>query len=227
MSCCFEFLTIFAIKKVFEEFIEKLALQLQKPLPGENVQFRMGSDRRLKDFKFMPMNESTRKSAVMILLYPFDNSIYSVFILRPDYDGTHSGQVAFPGGKYEETDDDLEMTALRETSEEIGVDISKVTVLGKLTQLYIPPSNFVVYPVVGFVKERPLFNPDANEVKEVIEYPLNVLLNKENIKIKDFIVSDNMTFTAPYFDVHGHVVWGATAMILSEFIEIVNQIGML
>jgi 8-oxo-dGTP pyrophosphatase MutT (NUDIX family) len=209
---------------VFKEFIERLALQLKEPLPGENAQLLMGSDRRLKDFNFMPMNDTTRKSAVMILLYPFNNSIYSVFILRPEYEGTHSGQIAFPGGKYENADLDLETTALRETAEEIGIDISKVTVIGKLSQLFIPPSNFVVFPLVGYVNEKPVFKPDANEVKEIIEYQINVLLKKETVKTMEFMVRDNMKFIAPYFDVDGYVVWGATAMILSEFVEILRNV---
>jgi len=213
--------------KLFKEFIEQLALQLNKPLPGEKAQLLMGSDIRMKEFKFMPMSESTRKSGVMILLYPHDNTIYSVLILRPTYNGTHSGQVAFPGGKYEETDGDLETTALRETSEEIGIDISKVNVLGKLTRLYIPPSNFEVFPLLGYVNKRPFFKPDPKEVKEIIEYPLSILLKAKTIKNKEFNVRDNITFTAPYFDIYGNVVWGATAMMLSEFREILRRIDLI
>jgi 8-oxo-dGTP pyrophosphatase MutT (NUDIX family) len=204
--------------------IHKLKVALGKPLPGEKAQLLMGSGIRMNELRFMPMDESTKKSGVMILLYPFKKVIFSVLILRAKYEGTHSGQVALPGGKYEITDADLIQTALRETTEEIGVESGDIKVLGQLTPLYIPPSNFIVHPAVGYINYRPAFVADKCEVCDIIEYRLSELLKIENVKTKEFNVREDMVFTAPYFDIDGNVVWGATAMILSEFKEVLKEV---
>jgi 8-oxo-dGTP pyrophosphatase MutT (NUDIX family) len=193
-------------------------------LPGEKAQMIMGSGIRLKELRFMPVNENTKKSGVMILLYPAENTIYSVLILRTKYNGTHSGQVALPGGKAEISDKDLVETALRETHEEIGIDRADIHVVGQITRLYIPPSNYIVFPTVGYMTKKPSFVPDPTEVKDIIEYPLATLLDEKTVKTKPFKINDEITFTAPYFDIGGNVVWGATAMILSEFKEILRSI---
>jgi 8-oxo-dGTP pyrophosphatase MutT (NUDIX family) len=209
---------------MFDTFIKILKTAFIKPLPGEKAQLLMGSGIRMSELRFMPMSESTKKSGVMILLYPYKEIIYSVLILRTKSKSKHSGQVALPGGKYEKTDVNLIQTALRETTEEIGVESDKIHVLGQLTPLYIPPSDFVVYPSVGYTNCKPLFVPDNREVSEVIEYRLSELMKAENVKSQEFTVRDDATFIAPYFDIKGNVVWGATAMILSEFKEIVKGI---
>jgi 8-oxo-dGTP pyrophosphatase MutT (NUDIX family) len=209
----------------FENFIVKLTERLRNPLPGEDAQLIMGSGIRMKELKFLSISERSKKSGVMILLYPKANTIFSALILRPKYNGTHSGQVALPGGKYEKTDSDLIETALRETNEEIGVDSETISVIGQLTKLFIPPSDYIVYPTIGYVAVPPLFIPDEAEVKEIIEYPISLLLDKAIIKSKEFNIRDGVTFTAPYFDIDGQVVWGATAMMLSEFREIIKEPG--
>ena len=205
-------------------FIQNLSNRLKESLPGEHAQLLMGSGIRMKELRFMPANEQSKKSGVMILLYPKHKTIYSALILRPEYNGAHSGQVALPGGKFEEYDKDFIDTALRETSEEIGINSSTVIVLGQLTKLYIPPSNYIVYPTIGYLTVKPSFIPDKNEVTEIIEYPVSILLKEEIVKTKLFKVNEDISFTAPYFDINGHVVWGATAMILSEFKEILKSI---
>jgi 8-oxo-dGTP pyrophosphatase MutT (NUDIX family) len=209
---------------MFERFIDSLKTALTNSLPGEKAQLLMGSGIRMKELRFMPMNDSTKKSGVMILLYPYQDSIFSALILRTKSKSKHSGQVALPGGKYEITDEDLIQTALRETNEEIGVDGKTIHVIGQLTPLYIPPSNFVVFPSVGYTESKPSFVPDRREVSEIIEYNLSELLKEENVKTKEFNVRDEATFVAPYFDINSYVVWGATAMILSEFKEILKKI---
>jgi len=131
--------------KSFDFFIEKLTNQLQKSLPGETAhQIMQNSSKTRLNFK---PNEQTRKSAVLILFYPFEDEIYLPLILRPPYDGVHSAQIAFPGGRYEPTDESLIRTALREAKEEIGLEITDIKVLGTLTELFIGPSNFKVLPV--------------------------------------------------------------------------------
>ena len=121
-------------------------------------------------------------------------------------------------------DKDLIHTALRESHEELGIVSDRVEVLGKMTELFIVPSNFSVLPVVGFSSERPDFTPDPREVKEVIEVPLDHLLHPDNTKIKPIKVGGNITLQAPYYDVYGHTVWGATAMMLSEFLTVFKDL---
>lgn len=211
-----------------KQFADRLSLRLKKPLPGEKAQLLMGSDIRMIEFKFMPpVNKNTKLSGVMILLYPDNDEFRSALILRTKNNGTHSGQVALPGGKYEKHDVNLINTALRETHEEIGVDASDVHVLGKLTQLYVPPSNYIIHPIVGYMHKKPAFVTDPGEVQKIIEYMPGDLLKKETIKIKEFKIKEGITFSAPYFDICGYVVWGATAMILSEFAEILKEPGII
>ena len=160
----------------FVNFIEKLKTRLNEPLPGSSAHDKMASETRLK-LKMPSPNEKTRESAVLILFYPSDNQVFIPLILRPQYDGVHGGQMAFPGGRAEKEDENLIRTALREAQEEIGVRVSDVTILGKLTKLYIPPSNFYVQPVVGFMARRPDFFPDPREVDKVIEIALTDVQN--------------------------------------------------
>lgn len=164
-----------------------------------------------------------RLGGVMVLFYPKNGEVYLPLTQRHDYGGTHGGQVSFPGGKWEEGDPDLEFTALRETYEEIGVNKASIQVIGRLTDLYIPPSNFKVSPVVGYVKERPDFKIDPYEVKELIEVPLSLLLHKDTLKRKNIQVRGTYRLDAPFFDIQGKVVWGATAMMLSELVAVVRE----
>ena len=164
----------------FTTFIENFSLQLQKPLPGQDAHDKMASESRLK-LKMPSPNERTRESAVLILFYPSKNQIFIPLILRPQYDGVHGGQMAFPGGRAEKEDENLVRTAMREAQEEIGVRLTDIKVIGQLTKLYIPPSNFFVQPVIGFMNHRPNFYPDAREVDKVMEVALQEIINPEII----------------------------------------------
>lgn len=206
-----------------ETLLEHIRKQLSFNLPGIDAQLKMGSEFRMKELLFQPENENTKKSSVLILLYPKDNHLFSLLIQRPEYDGTHGGQMALPGGKYEPEDIDISATALRETHEEIGVHPSQIELLGNLTKLFIPPSNYVVMPFIGFSKELPVFKPDIREVAEITEYPVNILTDNSIIKVKEIVLKNNFKITAPYFDIMNKTVWGATAMILSEFKEILKS----
>lgn len=171
----------------------------------------------------MASGKNPRLSAVMALFYPKDEQLHVVLMKRPEYDGAHSGQVSFPGGKMEEFDADLEATALREAEEETGLDRNKIKVLGKLTDLYIPPSGFLVSPYVGALDETPVFSPDEREVAALIEMPVSMLLDDTIVQQKKIhIKSHNVYIDTPYFDVFGHVVWGATCMMLSELKEVLK-----
>jgi 8-oxo-dGTP pyrophosphatase MutT (NUDIX family) len=211
----------------FEGFINKLTHELSQPLPGLQVQLRMTSNRRSKEMmEFRPLDKAI-KSSVLILLYPGkENSQPSfVVILRPTYEGIHSGQISLPGGRFELSDENLMQTALRETKEEIGMDAGRVTIIGKLTELYIPPSNYLVQPFVGFTSSVPVFTPDPIEVEKIIEVPLRQLLDNKN-RVQKEISIGGVQFTAPSFAVKGTTIWGATAMILNEFKEIVLRTGL-
>ena len=126
----------------------------------------------------------------------------------------HSGQIAFPGGSWEEGDVDFTATALREACEEIGV-CQDVKILGHLTPLYVPPSNFLVYPAVGALPQRPVWKPDPDEVAEVLEFSLPDLLDDSRKREEDWLLRGH-PFRVPFYDVAGHSVWGATALMLSE-----------
>lgn len=205
-------------------FIEELRQRLTMPLPGETAQKKMWSELRIPELLSMPQNENTRLGGVLILLYPFKRSLYSVLILRTEGPDIHGGQIALPGGKAERSDNTIVDTALREAHEEIGINTEDIDVLGKLSNLYIPPSNYLIHTVIGYCKHRPVFKRQPDEVQEIIEYPVLRSLKEENIKRKEFVVSEDFRFSAPYFDINGHVVWGATGMILREFAEILMEI---
>ena len=157
------------------------------------------------------------------MLYPIKNSIYTLLIQRPLYDGVHSGQVAFPGGRFEESDINLKTTALREAYEEVGIPIKEVEIIGQLTDLYIPPSNFLVTPFIGYVNLQPDFILEKKEVEKIIPVDL-FSLNDIGIKFEKIIThSSGNNIKTPFYDIDGLTVWGATAMIISELNVIVKE----
>jgi 8-oxo-dGTP pyrophosphatase MutT (NUDIX family) len=206
-------------------FPAKLKAELQKDLPGTEVQWQMASsDRMLKNFPRVA-GKNARVAAVLILLYPEAGSVYTVFMQRPDYDGVHGGQISFPGGKKEPFDTDIIQTALREANEETGADTSKTEILGILTPLFIPVSNMIVTPVVGWTEKKPLFNHKPEEVVFLFEASIERLRDPAIVKTKPFKIRDEM-IDVKYFDYDGHVIWGATAMLLHELLNIIKKIGL-
>jgi 8-oxo-dGTP pyrophosphatase MutT (NUDIX family) len=194
-----------------------------KDLPGKEAHVKMAPqplDLRRFTTAFV---EPPKKSGVLLLFYPDEGAVYFPLIKRPQYPGVHSGQVGFPGGKMEPTDPDILFTALREAEEEIGIDAGKVEVLGRLSDLYIPTSNFLVTPVVGFIQEKPSFVPEQREVARIITTELISLFHPEFRKQTQLAVGGGMYLDTPYFAVEEEVVWGATAMILSELIQVLDQ----
>lgn len=147
-------------------------------------------------------------------------------MLRPNYGGVHSGQISFPGGKQEDFDASVIDTALREANEELGILSENVEIIGTLTNLFIPPSNFIVTPVIGVSNNMPSFYPDKKEVEEVIIINFLEFFCKSTLEKMDFVVSDNLTFSAPCYKIGKYKIWGATAMIISELVELIKeQIG--
>jgi len=209
--------------------IEQLTQRLQQPLPGRKAQLSLFSDQGLSEYKnrFQKYEQevdpaTTRQSGVMIMLYEKEGKIYFPLIERPVYDGVHSGQVALPGGKKEESDADIIETALRETFEEVGIEKSGIQILGTLTPVYIPPSRFWVNVVVGYYTEVPSFTPDAREVASVIEFPLDRLFEENNYEERGVITSGSLTMKAPGYIYQDFFIWGATSMILGELREVVR-----
>lgn len=208
---------------MFGRFIEQLKIRFQQPLPGEDAQFLMSPFGRQRIQQIDPEKYNPRKSAVLILLFPEQDSIRTILIQRPVYTGVHSGQVAFPGGKFEETDTDLQQTALRETFEEVGVPANTVEIIGKLTDLYINPSNFLVSPYIGFVSELPDFIMDAYEVQKIITVDLFSLNDIRIQSEKTITHSSGYKIKTPYYEIESLTVWGATAMIISELNVVVQE----
>jgi 8-oxo-dGTP pyrophosphatase MutT (NUDIX family) len=203
-------------------FAHDLATALTGDLPGTEVQWSMASsDRAAKGFPRVPRPDSAN-AAVLILLYPRDGKINTVFIQRPDYDGVHGGQISFPGGKKEPGDRDMIETAVREAAEEIAIIPADVEIIGKLTPLYIPVSNINVTPVAGWSERRPAFSPDPGEVDFIIEAELDAFFNPEIVKTKPWLVRGE-SLNVKYFDYSGHVIWGATAMILHELLTVITR----
>jgi len=203
-------------------FISALKEQLTQPLPGPAAQIKMASGTR-REFSTIPAN--AKEACVLCLLYPKDNEWHIVLTQRvsTNKNDRHSGQMSFPGGKYEPTDNSYENGALRETEEEVGIPAKAVSILGEMTPLYIPVSNFQVYPFVGVLDYAPTFTPELQEVKEIVETPLSLLLEDSTRQTTNLTVHDYTIKDVPYFNVFGKVVWGATAMMLSEFVEIVKE----
>lgn len=204
------------------KFADVLKKEIAKGLPGSEVQWQMASsDRMIKNFPRTP-GEDARAAAVLILLYPGKGSIYTVFMQRPDYIGVHGGQISFPGGKKEPSDENLIKTAYREAYEETGVDPAKINLIGTLTPLFIPVSNTIVTPVIGWINEKPIFNHQPEEVVFLFEADIKKLLDPVSIGIKPFEIRGEM-INIRYFDYEGNVIWGATAMILYELLFILRR----
>ena len=174
-----------------------------------------------ENFRRMPGPDAT-EAAVLIVLYPRSDQVYTVFIQRPEYNGFHSGQISFPGGRKEPADSDSSGTALREACEEVGINPKKISVAGTLTPLFIPVSNMIVTPVAGWTDMKPLFVRQPGEVKFIIEAELKRFLDPSIVKTRSMEVRGE-TRKIKYFDYDGHVIWGATAMILNELLEIIRR----
>jgi len=201
--------------------INSLEIELRKPLPGIDFQKKMAPESRIRNL--VPETGELKKSAVLLLLYNRDNVIHIVFIKRAENDSVHSGQISFPGGKFDDGDKDLIHTSLRETHEEIGVNTNDVLILGSLSVLLIPVSNYLVYPTVGYCINEPHFLINEDEVAGIIEIPLTHFIKAENATMGTVEVRGNQ-FEVPLFKTDEIQIWGATAMIMSEFVEVLRKV---
>jgi 8-oxo-dGTP pyrophosphatase MutT (NUDIX family) len=203
-----------------EFIIEKLGNEL----PGIAAHQKMMNYSRIDAKKARESKIEFREGSVLILLFPIKKILHTLLMLRPEYEGVHSAQVSFPGGKKDHEDKDLLETALREAKEEVGITINRSDVLGKLTEIYIPPSKFLVTPFIAMIDYLPDFVADPREVQELIQTPLASIFDDNIMGEKEIfipILQSNMK--TPYFDISGKIVWGATAMMIMELKQIINS----
>jgi 8-oxo-dGTP pyrophosphatase MutT (NUDIX family) len=190
-------------------------------LPGRRAHLLMAPPNRFDERMALPQ-PNTRNSSVMLMVYERNGMLRIPVIKRPSYIGAHSGQMSLPGGKWEASDASPWDAAVRETREEIGV-VGRIERIGELSTLYIPHSNFMVYPFVGFYADNPCFMPDSFEVDCLVEIPLSFFF--DDGKKGEFIYGGGESaFSAPCYNIEGYCIWGATAMIISEFVEILRPV---
>jgi 8-oxo-dGTP pyrophosphatase MutT (NUDIX family) len=205
----------------FEKFRTYLELGLLNDLPGFEAQFKLVPPTRNRpDFKEIE-RQNPRIAGVLALFYPVENVPHLVLMKRNTYPGVHSGQISLPGGQKENIDHDLIATALRETHEEIGVKPDTIDVLGYLTKVFIPPSNFLVQPVVGVMASKPSFVPDVKEVDELLEIPFSLFSDARNFK-ETTVQARNLKMKVPAYHVNNEIIWGATAMMISELTHLLK-----
>lgn len=210
----------------FEQFLQLLPKIKNIALPGQVSHFKM-----LPEFRKAALQKQenaikkAKYAAVLALFYPDENKQTKfVLILRNSYKGVHSAQVSFPGGKPEVYDKSMQDTALRETFEEVGVPQKSIKIIKNLSQVYIPPSNFYVHPFVGFTERIPVFKKQDREVKQLIEVELKHLLNNQSLQYVKVKSSYSINIQVPAFKFNNHIVWGATAMMLSEIKDLLKEL---
>jgi len=203
---------------------DEIKIRLSKPLPGLQSHLKMAPPTRKAELEAAKeAMQFAKKSAVLILLFHENDKLKVVFIRRSFYVGIHAGQMAFPGGRYEDSDKTVEETAFREIEEEIGISRDKIELLGRISDIYVPPSNFLISVFVGYLSIKPVYTPDEREVAEVIEVDFDEFLKPENKVVKTFHVpSANQSVTAPCYQTAQCDIWGASAMVMNELIEIIT-----
>lgn len=206
----------------FIEFKNKIDAIKSKKLGGLDAQFKLAPELRLRYDADKIKANNPKKAAVLALFYP-DKNNETTFLLteRASYKGTHSAQISFPGGKIDKEDKNLQETALREAFEEVGVLPNSVQIIRELTDVYIPPSNFLATPFMGFINQKPIFKKNY-EVENTIEVLVDDLLNDVFLSTKKLTTSYMEKADVPCFKFNNQIVWGATAMMLSEIKDLLK-----
>lgn len=169
-------------------------------------------------------HQNPSKAGVMALFYPKNNQLHIVLIVRPSYPGVHSSQISFPGGRYEANDSSFMHTALRECHEEVGIVTENIKIIKALREVYIPPSNFLMHPFMGFATKELTFTPQESEVKNILEIPFDFFLNQSNLIDKTMNTSYGVQISVKGWEFNNHFIWGATAMVLSEIVGLFDSI---
>jgi 8-oxo-dGTP pyrophosphatase MutT (NUDIX family) len=205
----------------FIHFINNIANLKKEKLLAIDAHIKMAPLERITYLKDKSYTENEPKNAaVLMLVYPKNHIAHLALIVRNTYPGVHSSQISFPGGKEELQDKTLEITALRETEEEVGIPMNKVKIIKQCSEIYIPPSNFLVTPYLGFSNENLQFIPNPEEVQRVLELPIHQLLDDKTIVQTKMTTSYATDIDVPAFLVENFLIWGATAMILNELKEL-------
>jgi 8-oxo-dGTP pyrophosphatase MutT (NUDIX family) len=203
-----------------EPGLRLLEQRLRQEKPGLEAQLKMVPEHRRGDKTYREAEGTCLRAGVLVLIYPREEGLHLVLTRRTASVVHHQAQISFPGGQMDELETPVD-TALREGEEELAILPAEVRVLGELTPLYIPPSNYCIYPVVAAAEERPDFRPSPHEVAEVIEVPLSHLLNPRNIKTEKWPLH-GLDVRVPYYHFRSHKIWGATAMVLAELLDVIS-----
>jgi 8-oxo-dGTP pyrophosphatase MutT (NUDIX family) len=203
--------------------IDEISKRLAGPLPGREAQYRMATLRRIEDINRLGGVPDHAKVACVLHLLHWEHGAWRTLLIQRTANprDRHAGQISFPGGRHEEHDGTLQQVALRETEEEVGIPASSIRVIGRLTDLYIPVSNYLVHPFVGVLETPARFIAQPGEVDEIIRPPMRMFYDEDNRKRTDVPVAEGILLKdVPHFAVENRIVWGATAMILNEFIAL-------
>lgn len=210
---------------LFAEFVKFLPKIEKEKLLSRDAHIKMAP---LERISYMDeenyLEKNPKKAAVLMLFYPKNGIVHLALIVRNTYPGVHSSQIGFPGGKVELSDANLAETALREAHEEVGVHPDKVKIIKTFSEIYIPPSNFLVAPFMGIAYEELQFIPDETEVKKVLEFSLTDFLDNKSITKVNMSTSYATDIEVPAFVVDKYIVWGATAMMMSELKEVIHNV---
>ncbi|MGB2908510.1 MAG: CoA pyrophosphatase [Candidatus Aminicenantaceae bacterium] len=205
-----------------EEFVQALVSRLREKRPGLRAQLRLAPDPRPGTQAYPDVPSSSLPAGVLVLLYPRRSKLRVLLTRRTADLLHHQAQISFPGGQ-QEPGEDLQLTAAREAQEEVGIDPQDFRILGRLTPLFIPPSNYCIYPTLAYAYERPEFRPNEKEVAEVLEVPFEHLADPANFK-QEMWKHRGRDVCVPFFSYRGHKIWGATAMVLAELMEIIEDL---
>jgi 8-oxo-dGTP pyrophosphatase MutT (NUDIX family) len=207
---------------MYETLIDTLTERLKGALPSALAHDPL---RAIPVGRMIPKFEHKlppRPGSVLILLHEYKGKILFPLTKRAEYNGAHSGQISLPGGKAEPGEDAID-TALREAEEEIGVPRENIRVVGRLSEFFVIPSNFLVTPVVATVS-APSFTPDPHEVVRILQCDIADLVREDAVRVSEILASGAYRMQAPHFEIEGEVVWGATAMMLNEFRMVLQEV---
>jgi 8-oxo-dGTP pyrophosphatase MutT (NUDIX family) len=206
----------------FTDFKNYLLKIKDYKLPGHDYLLKIAPPARIKHLKNNIIPKDSKTASVLMLFYPdSNNETRLVLMLRNKYKGVHSNQISLPGGKVDRLDKSLKDTALRETNEEIGLNKDDISIVGELSSVYIPPSNFNVFPFVGYTSKTPKFVPDSKEVSLILSPKLSYILGMDIVE--SVVEVNNTTQKVPSFLIDNHILWGATAIIIHEFVLLFKQ----